>query len=255
MNKPWFPGYFVVIVVVVLLGLTGCATIRAAAIEANPVSTITATTPALPTATATTTSIPNTLPTPVPPTVTPSATLFPTTPTTSTPLPAIPTLTATRQPEPTVERRLLVKQEEQMMIVFENDIVVRTIPVSTGAPITNKFTPPWQGFVGDDWGGGPFRSQQYADYMWYLFPGPEGSILIHSVPYTITNGLKVFDRPDALGVEPVSNGCVRISPEDGAWLKNWDPVGVPITITRWPGQLQPADVIAEKTTGEESKNE
>ncbi len=129
------------------------------------------------------------------------------------------------------------------MIVFENDRQVRTIPVSTGAPVTNRFTPSWEGTVGDDWGSGPFRNQWRADYMWHLFPGPEGSILIHSVPYTLTNGLKKYDRLDALGVEPVSAGCVRISPEDGAWLREWNPVGVPITITRWSGGIRPPGVI------------
>ena len=142
-----------------------------------------------------------------------------------------------------------------MMFVYENDTVVRTIPVSTGAPVTNMFTPPWEGIVGDDWGSGPFRNQQRADFMWFLFPGPEGSILIHSVPYTITNGLKVFDRPEALGVEPVSNGCVRISPDDGAWLKNWKPVGVPLTITRWSGKIQPPGVTGQESTAEERTNE
>lgn len=139
-----------------------------------------------------------------------------------------------------------------MMLVYESNIVVRTIPVSTGAPVTNTFTPPWQGFVGDDWGSGPFRNRQLADFKWYLFPGPEGSILLHSVPYTITNGIKVYDRPEALGLEPVSNGCLRISPEDAAWLKGWDPVGVPMTITRWSGKIQPADTTGQDIPTEEN---
>jgi lipoprotein-anchoring transpeptidase ErfK/SrfK len=151
---------------------------------------------------------------------------------------------------PVDQRLLLVHQDDQTMFVYENNIVVRTIPVSTGAPVTNMFTPPWQGIVGDDWGSGPFRNQQWADFMWYLFPGPEGSILIHSVPYTIHNNIKVYDRAETLGVQPVSNGCIRISPEDAAWLKSWNPVGVPITITRWSGQIQPPD-----PGGEETKNE
>ena len=141
------------------------------------------------------------------------------------------------------------------MVVYENEVTVRTIPVSTGAPVTNMFTPPWQGTVGDDWGSGPFRNRQLADYKWYLFPGPEGSILIHSVPYTITNGIKVYDRPEALGVEPVSNGCVRISPEDAAWLKTWDPVGVPITITRWSGKIRSPGPSGVEAIAEEANYE
>jgi lipoprotein-anchoring transpeptidase ErfK/SrfK len=127
------------------------------------------------------------------------------------------------------------------MYILEDDITVRTIRVSTGAPVTNSFTPPWEGMVGDDWGGGLFYNDLRADYMWYLFPGPEGSILIHSVPYTTTGNTKNYDRLEALGIEPVSNGCVRISPKDAAWLKTWNPVGVPITITRWSKGIRPAE--------------
>jgi hypothetical protein len=31
---------------------------------------------------------------------------------------------------------------------------------------------------------------------------------------------------------------VRISPEDAQWLKTWDPVGVPIEISAWPGPIE-----------------
>jgi lipoprotein-anchoring transpeptidase ErfK/SrfK len=134
---------------------------------------------------------------------------------------------------------LLVKQDEQMMYVYENSVEIRAIPVSTGAPFTNSFTPSWTGVVGNDWGGGLFRSDFRADYMWYLFPGPEGSILIHSVPYTTSGVLKVYDQAGALGVKPVSQGCVRISPTDAQWLKTWNPVGVSIEITRWSGGISP----------------
>ncbi len=136
------------------------------------------------------------------------------------------------------DRFILVDQDAQRMRIFENGHEVRIIPVSTGRPVTNAFTPPWQGTVGDDWGSGAFRnSGLYSDFMWFLFPGPEGSILIHSVPYQKQGAEKQYDRLDALGVEPVSNGCVRISPEDAAWLKQWNPVGVPIEITRWSGKI------------------
>jgi lipoprotein-anchoring transpeptidase ErfK/SrfK len=222
------------LVIVALLALVGCTTIQAA-----PVDTGSASTPKtflLPTETLTLITTVQELSTP-----TPSPTFFPTTPATLSPLPSItpiPLPTFTPVSDLSVERHLVIHQDEQLMFVYENDIVIYTIPVSTGAPVTNRFTPPWQGVVGDDWGGAAFSNQQRADFMWFLFPGPEGSILIHSVPYTITNGIKVYDRLETLGVEPVSNGCIRISPEDGAWLKNWKPVGVPVTITRWSGKIQ-----------------
>jgi lipoprotein-anchoring transpeptidase ErfK/SrfK len=78
----------------------------------------------------------------------------------------------------------------------------------------------------------------YADFKWFLFQDLYGSILIHSVPYTRQGEDKVYDQLDALGLRPASRGCVRISPEDAAWLKAWDPVGVPIEISAWPGRIE-----------------
>lgn len=256
-NAPHFaanlPKY---LVVVVLLALTGCTTIRAATVKTDSVSTVASPVSLLPTATLTLT--PTTTTVPASSTATPSPTLFPITPATSTRLPPatpVPSPVPTHLPDPSIERRLVVNQDEQLMFVYVNDIVIYTIPVSTGAPVTNRFTPPWQGLVGDDWGSGPFRNQQWADFMWFLFPGPEGSILIHSVPYTITGGIKVHDGLEALGVEPVSNGCVRISPKDGAWLKNWSPVGVPLTITRLSSKIQPPGTTNQAAMAEEINNE
>ncbi len=143
---------------------------------------------------------------------------------------------------PPTERFVLVDQDDQVMIVYEDGIRIRTIPVSTGAPVANAFTPPWSGRIGPFWGKAAFRGTNlWADYIWYLFPGTEGSILIHSVPYTRNGDEKVYDRLDALGVEPASRGCIRISPEDAEWLARWGPVGVPIEITAWSGVIGPAD--------------
>jgi len=143
---------------------------------------------------------------------------------------------------PQMGRFLLVHQDQQVMHVYEDGLEIRAIPVSTGRPVQNGFTPAWRGDVGRYWGSGPFLDTNlYSDYMWYLFPGARGSILIHSVPYTWDGDLKVYDRPDALGVEPASHGCVRISPEDAQWLQSWNPVGVPIEITPWSGEIGPPD--------------
>jgi hypothetical protein len=137
---------------------------------------------------------------------------------------------------------LLVNQDEQMVHVYESGIEIRAIPASTGRPVANAFTPAWHGDVGDYWGSGPFlNTNLWSDHMWYLFPGPQGSILIHSVPYTRDGDVKIYDRLDALGVEPASHGCVRISPQDAQWLQAWDPVGVPIEITPWSGTIGPPD--------------
>jgi lipoprotein-anchoring transpeptidase ErfK/SrfK len=184
------------------------------------------------------------------PTVSPSAT-----PTRQLPPTPSPTATSTPQPTatpspghaatPTIPKRgrfLLVNQDEQMMHVYENGAEIRAIPASTGRPVTNAFTPAWRGDVGRYWGSGPFlNTNLWSDHMWYLFPGPQGSILIHSVPYTRDGDVKIYDRLDALGVEPASHGCVRISPQDAQWLEAWDPVGVPIEITPWSGEIGPPD--------------
>jgi len=155
-----------------------------------------------------------------------------------TPLPAS-ALTLT---PPASGRYLLVSQDEQKLHVYENGVEIRTIPVSTGAPVANAFTPAWRGHVGTFWGGAAFRnSNLWADYIWYLFPGEQGSILIHSVPYTRNGESKIYDRPEALGVEPASRGCIRISPEDAEWLAAWNPVGALMEITPWSGDIAPAD--------------
>jgi lipoprotein-anchoring transpeptidase ErfK/SrfK len=171
-----------------------------------------------------------------PPTPSPTAT--------STPQPTA-TLSPTLPATPTIPKRgrfLVVNQDEQMMHVYENGIEIRAIPASTGRPVANAFTPAWRGEVGRYWGGGPFlNTNLWSDHMWYLFPGPQGSILIHSVPYTRDSDVKIYDRLDALGVEPASSGCVRISPQDAQWLEAWDPVGVPIEITPWSGEIGPPD--------------
>jgi len=147
-------------------------------------------------------------------------------------------LTLTPPPE---GRYLVVDQDKQVMIVYEHGRVIRLIPVSTGAPYENSFTPAWRGVVGPFWGKARFRnSDLWADYIWYLFPGPAGSILIHSVPYVPNGDEKIYDRPEALGVEPASKGCVRIAPEDAQWLAAWNPVGVPIEITPYHGVIKPA---------------
>lgn len=155
-------------------------------------------------------------------------------------LPLNTTLTLTPPPE---GRYLVVDQDRQVMTVYENGRIIRIIPVSTGAPYENSFTPAWRGVVGPFWGKARFRnSDLWADYIWYLFPGATGSILIHSVPYVPNGDEKIYDRPEALGVEPASKGCVRIAPEDAQWLAAWNPVGVPIEITPYHGVIKPANM-------------
>lgn len=166
------------------------------------------------------------------PTTAPTATSTPTITPTITPTLEI-TPTATPWPFDTradLPRYLYIDQDTQYLYVFENGALVRDIPCSTGLPYSNTYTPAWSGVVGDYWGTF-FAYDVYADEAWYLFKS-DGSILIHSLPYTLTaeSGEKVYQDADALGVRPASHGCIRIAPEDAAWLTEWNPKGVPITI-------------------------
>lgn len=105
---------------------------------------------------------------------------------------------------------------------------LRELPVSTGDESAGYRTPPWYGLVGRY--EGTFQSfGVYADEGWYLF-ADRGSILIHSAPYRLVGGQKVYEEMDALGAYPASHGCIRLSPEDARWFTAWGPKGVPLVI-------------------------
>lgn len=129
------------------------------------------------------------------------------------------------------ERYIYVDQSQQHMYVFEHGNLIRDIPCSTGLPDGDKYTPAWQGRVGEYWGTF-FAFDVYADEAWYLYKSA-GSILVHSLPYTrteVSEEKHYLDR-DALGQRPASHGCVRISPEDALWFTQWEPKGCPITVS------------------------
>jgi lipoprotein-anchoring transpeptidase ErfK/SrfK len=129
----------------------------------------------------------------------------------------------------TVETRYIyIDQSTQHMLVYDNGQLVRDIPCSTGLPTDQTYTPAWSGNVGH-YVGTFFSFDVYADEGWYLFMS-DGGILIHSLPYLLDeNGAKVYQDREYLGVQPASHGCIRISPEDAAWLTAWGPEGVPCT--------------------------
>ncbi len=155
---------------------------------------------------------------------TPSPTPSPT----HTPSP-LPSPTASLTTVPVVSRALFVDQNAQVVHVYENRVEIKTLPCSTGKPIAYHWTPAWSGRVGR-YVGTFFAFGAYADDAWYLFEG-SGDILIHSAPYTYVDGVKVYQDLDALGVRPASHGCIRLAPEDARWLTEWDPEGVPISIS------------------------
>ena len=131
-------------------------------------------------------------------------------------------------PRPDLARYIYVDQAAQHVYVFERGGLVRDIPCSTGLPDADNYTPAWCGEVGEYWGTF-FAYGVYVDEAWYLFKS-EGSILVHSLPYTMVKGSKVYDGGETLGVQPASHGCIRIAPLDAAWFTTWGPEGVPLTI-------------------------
>ena len=187
---------------------------------ARPVATATpaaATTTATATATAAATALPTA-------TSKPTATSTPTpTPTfTSTPWP-----TGTVYPPATIGKALVVDQALQVLRVYEDGVEVRTLPASTGQAA--YYTPAFAGRV--RYYIGTFYSYgEWADDAWYVFMGA-GEIMIHSLPYTKAGEEKIYTGQEHLGVRPSSHGCIRIHPDDAAWLTAWNPAGVPILIT------------------------
>ncbi len=125
-------------------------------------------------------------------------------------------------------RFVVVDLASQTMAVWDPPRPARIMPVSTGDESRGYRTLAWYGLVGDYWG--TFQaSGVYADDGWYLFEDA-GHILIHSTPYKLVDGQKVYEDVEALGAFPASKGCIRLTPEDAAWFTEWNPKGVPIVI-------------------------
>jgi lipoprotein-anchoring transpeptidase ErfK/SrfK len=189
-------------------------------------------------------------PTPPAPTATPAApTATPAPLPTATPAPAA-AGAAAAQPEPTPDPFLvevaqahgidptttyvIVNQNAQRMTIVEEGRVLRTVPISTGDPDRGWYTPAWSGRIGEYWGTFTANGVS-ADEAWYLFPAG-GSILIHSSPYTLaSDGSKIYQGLDDLGVFPGSRGCIRIAPDDAAWFTVWGPYDTPIVVLPWDG--------------------
>jgi lipoprotein-anchoring transpeptidase ErfK/SrfK len=166
------------------------------------------------------------------PSLTPLPTLTPAPTHTASPTPTVtltPSPTPTRGPEAYYKRFILISQNTQTMFVYENGVKIRTIPVSTGIPDQDEtITPAWEGDVGR-YVGTFFSFGTYADNAWYLFYH-YGSMLIHSAPYLIQDGVKVYQDLDALGVRPLSHGCIRLPPEEAQWFTDWNPQGAHVII-------------------------
>lgn len=126
-------------------------------------------------------------------------------------------------------RFVVIDPNIQRMTVWDPTQATRELLISTGDEDQGYFTLPWYGLVGEYWG--TFHAfGVYADDGWYLFDDPTGSILIHSAPYKLVDGQKVYEDLDALGNYPASHGCIRLAPEDARWFTAWQPQGVPLVV-------------------------
>jgi lipoprotein-anchoring transpeptidase ErfK/SrfK len=125
-------------------------------------------------------------------------------------------------------RFVVVDVSDQKMYVWDPGAPVREMPVSTGDTTRGYRTPAWYGLVGDYWGTFQTRGV-YADEGWYLYQDA-GDILVHSAPYKLVNGEKVYEQMEALGTYPASRGCIRLAPEDARWFTEWSPQGVPFVV-------------------------
>lgn len=150
----------------------------------------------------------------------------PSTPTPSRSMQPTP-LPNTAQPPILIGKALAVDQDAQVLRVYEDGIEIRILPVSTGVP--PLYTPAFLGHVGR-YVSTIYGYGERADNAWYVFTAG-GDIYVHSVPYTLSEEVKIYKGLEFLGVRPSSHGCIRLHPADAEWLTAWNPRGVPILIT------------------------
>ena len=152
----------------------------------------------------------------------PTSTLNPTA--TPVPLPI-----ATRGPEAYYKRLIVVDQDSQTMMVYQNGAKIRQMPVSTGKPDDpTTITPAWEGDVGR-YVGTFFSFGTWQDEGWYLFEH-YGAMLVHGNPFLKRDGKKEYQQLDALGTRPASHGCIRMPPEEAVWFTSWKPEGAHVII-------------------------
>ncbi|MAG36863.1 MAG: hypothetical protein CL878_11565 [Dehalococcoidia bacterium] len=130
---------------------------------------------------------------------------------------------------------ILIDQDRQTMFIFEDGREVDRYFISSGIPGSRLTdTPRWTGQV-SHYVGTFFSYGGFADSAWYLFKDYVGDILIHSAPYTLVDGKKVYQDTDKLGQAPSSHGCIRMDPQAIERLGLWGPKGALVHITPWTG--------------------
>jgi lipoprotein-anchoring transpeptidase ErfK/SrfK len=107
--------------------------------------------------------------------------------------------------------RLEVLVDRQVMLVIEDNAVVRAIAVSTGKPSTPTILGTFSIYAKiPRWWSVPFRD-------WLLWALPfSGGFAVHQYPSVPT--------------EPASHGCVRVTQYDEKWVYDFVSVGTPVTV-------------------------
>jgi len=122
---------------------------------------------------------------------------------------------------------LVVDQSLQLLRVYEDNVQVRALPISSG--LYPYYTPAHRGYVGH-YAPTIYGYGTLADHAWYLFEA-RGNIYLHGAPYTLQEGGKIYQDLEFIGVKAVSHGCIRLMPEDAEWLTDWGPGGAYFIVT------------------------
>jgi len=108
-------------------------------------------------------------------------------------------------------RRIEVLVDRQVLLAIQDNVVVRTIDVSTGKPSTP--TPV-----------GSFKVYEHVAKWWST---PFREWLLWASPFT--GGIAMHQYPD-VPTYAASHGCVRVTQYDAHWLWNFVSVGTPVRV-------------------------
>jgi lipoprotein-anchoring transpeptidase ErfK/SrfK len=118
---------------------------------------------------------------------------------------------------------LVVDLSEQKLYVYnQQQTLVRTVLVSTGAP--SSPTPTGRGTVLSKHRSITMRGRTFVSpgVPWALCISEDGTICLHGAPWQEAAG-------QSFGV-PRSHGCVRVPSPHARWLYENVPMGTPVTI-------------------------
>lgn len=121
----------------------------------------------------------------------------------------------------TVYKRIVISLAEQRLYCLENDRIVNVFRVSTGKPSTP--TPTGRRHVQYHTQSMPIAQSPGTVCDYWM--GIGGNYGIHAWP---RSGGR-YNNLGSLGT-PVSNGCIRLHPQEAHWPYHWAPNGTPVDI-------------------------